>query len=317
MRTNKRQSGTISVHQTLQGQLKVNWKREYKNEFLCPQCNEARIKFYTHQKTLCRVSWYCSACQFKGSLTQKVPAYIFRYRSDLECPNPNCQEIGNDAQKGWIYQMGEKRKLFTCRFCGVGFIPNSSHPCSWHSRQNQEKLSAFKFDEDIWDLRHFYENTTNRKKLNFHEIKPDWYKFQVKKYIQFQINSQSSAESIIHFLSYFRQFGAIIQQKSISTGEDTAVWSLGAIVQNLALSKEVEGGSYSILDPFGEDLVSSLIFTAPDVPGIDAPRDSDYALVGIAKADEDDEIIPEPATLLGLGVVGGLMAVSRRKKSSR
>ncbi|MDY7015274.1 MAG: PEP-CTERM sorting domain-containing protein, partial [Cyanobacteriota bacterium] len=101
------------------------------------------------------------------------------------------------------------------------------------------------------------------------------------------------------------------------TGEDTAVWSLGAIVQNLALSKEVEGGSYSILDPFGEDLVSSLIFTAPDVPGIDAPRDSDYALVGIAKADEDDEIIPEPATLLGLGVVGGLMAVSRRKKSSR
>ncbi|MGB3759061.1 MAG: integrase [Rivularia sp. (in: cyanobacteria)] len=213
----KRQYRTISVHQTLQGQLKVNWKREYKNEFLCPQCNEPRIKFHTHQKTLCRVSWCCVACQLTGSLTQRVPAYIFRYRSDLECPNPNCQEIGNDGQKGWIYQIGKKGKLFTCRFCDVGFTPNSSHPSSWHSRQNQRKLSAFKFDEDTWDLRHFYENTTNRKRLHFHDIKPDWYKFQVKKYIQFQINSQSSAESILHFLSYFRQFGAIIQQKSIDS----------------------------------------------------------------------------------------------------
>ena len=217
MGKNKRQYRAISVHQTLQGQLEVDWEREYQNEFLCPQCKEPRIKFYAHQKTLCRISWRCVSCQTTGSLTQKVPAYIFCYRSDLECPNPLCKGIGNDGQKGWIYQIWKKEKLFTCRFCGVRFVPNSSHPSSWHSRQNQEKLSAFKFDEDTWDLRHFYEKTKNRKRLYFHEIKPDWYKFQVKKYIQFQINSQSGAESIIYFLSYFKQFGAIIQQQSIDS----------------------------------------------------------------------------------------------------
>ncbi|MDY6783905.1 MAG: PEP-CTERM sorting domain-containing protein [Cyanobacteriota bacterium] len=100
----------------------------------------------------------------------------------------------------------------------------------------------------------------------------------------------------------------------------TAVWSLGGTVINLDPSVEPEGGAYDILNPFGDDFfVSSLSFTAPDQAGINDPRDSDYSLLSIAVGPTRGDVptTPEPATLLGLGVVGGLMASARRRKSSR
>ncbi|MDY6783903.1 MAG: PEP-CTERM sorting domain-containing protein [Cyanobacteriota bacterium] len=99
------------------------------------------------------------------------------------------------------------------------------------------------------------------------------------------------------------------------TGETSAVWSLGGVVTNLDPSKEVEGGYYRIDNPFGDILVSSLKFTAPTMDKR-PPTDSDYALVGIGKAPTPPVITPEPATILGLGIVGGLIVASRRKKSS-
>ncbi|MDY7015275.1 MAG: PEP-CTERM sorting domain-containing protein [Cyanobacteriota bacterium] len=102
------------------------------------------------------------------------------------------------------------------------------------------------------------------------------------------------------------------------TGETTAEWifdgtTIDAI--NLDPSQEVEGGAYRVNNPFGDLIVSSLSFTAPS-EGRRQPRDSDYALVAIEKGNGIFEDIPEPTTLLGLGVVGGLMAASRRQKSA-
>ncbi|MDY6783904.1 MAG: PEP-CTERM sorting domain-containing protein [Cyanobacteriota bacterium] len=100
------------------------------------------------------------------------------------------------------------------------------------------------------------------------------------------------------------------------TGESSATWSLGGVVSNLDLSKEVEGGYYRIDNPFGDINISSLLFTAP-TEGNRPPTDSDYALVAIGATPGDiADPIPEPAALLGLTVVGGLMAASRRKKAS-
>ncbi|MDY6786461.1 MAG: PEP-CTERM sorting domain-containing protein [Cyanobacteriota bacterium] len=99
------------------------------------------------------------------------------------------------------------------------------------------------------------------------------------------------------------------------TGETSAVWSLGGVVSNLSPSKEVEGGQYRIDNPFGDiGGISSLKFTAPTA-GKRPPTDSDYALVAIGTTPDIDQV-PEPAALLGLTVVGGLMAASRRKKAS-
>lgn len=103
------------------------------------------------------------------------------------------------------------------------------------------------------------------------------------------------------------------------TSATTASWSLGGTVINLDPSVEVEGGAYNILNPFGDDFfISSLLFTAPDNSKIKPPFDSDYSLVSIVAGGPDiDEDVPEPATLLGLSVVGGLMAAARRRQSSR
>jgi hypothetical protein len=129
----------------------------------------------------------------------------------------------------------------------------------------------------------------------------------------------------LSFLYFTGVFGDIVKEMAIITtdtgltgtltvqNQNTAIWSLGGMVTNLDPSKEVEGGYYRIDNPFGDIKISSLSFTAPnDAP---PPKGSDYALVSIEKGIHVHDI-PEPATLLGLGVVGGLMAFARRKKSA-
>jgi hypothetical protein len=101
------------------------------------------------------------------------------------------------------------------------------------------------------------------------------------------------------------------------TGATTAVWSLGGTVINLDPSVELEGGAYSILNPFGNFVVSSLLFTAPDNAKIKDPFDNDYSLVAIEAAGPGiTEDVPEPATMLGLTLVGGVLATARRRRNS-
>ena len=39
----KRKHPAVSVHPALHGQLEVNWKREYQDEFRCPHCENRKI----------------------------------------------------------------------------------------------------------------------------------------------------------------------------------------------------------------------------------------------------------------------------------
>lgn len=112
---------------------------------------------------------------------------------------------------------------------------------------------------------------------------------------------------IVHEIAVITAGGTEGQLKV--TSQNSATWSLGGLVTNLDLSKKGEGGAYSIANPFGDTLISALQFTVPPVGN--SFKYSDYSLVAIEKAS-----VPEPATLLGLAAVGGLMAASRRNKKS-
>lgn len=43
---NQRKYSPISIHSTLYGQLKVNWEKEYNDEFSCPRCQSRLTNFF-------------------------------------------------------------------------------------------------------------------------------------------------------------------------------------------------------------------------------------------------------------------------------
>lgn len=206
----------ISVHDTLQGKIEVNWDREYFGEYKCPECKknkneENKIDGYKQKKnTTCKLALHCKYCKKDICLTNRVSAYIYNYRSEIECPNPLCTGIGHNGQKGWIYRHRNFRHDCKCHFCGITFNPKSTFCSSWMSKQIEETLFPFCFDDNIWDLRHFY-NKPFRKTLNFQTIQPFWYREEVKKYLHYLIKSKILSSTFVYNKAgTYRQFGKII-----------------------------------------------------------------------------------------------------------
>ncbi len=205
----------ISEHQTLNGTLKVNWNQEYKGEFNCPSCNQGQITRYNRAHShMCKLVLNCNSCYRKTSLTCPVPIYVFNYRPEIECPNFLCTDIGHNGQKGWVYF--KSKNNYRCHFCQINFNPNSTSCMSWVVSQTEEKLSPFAFDEDIWQLGHFYKHP-QRKTINFQTIYPIWYRQKVKKYLYYLLKSQvhSSSSRINYITNTLRQFGKRITAMKI------------------------------------------------------------------------------------------------------
>jgi PEP-CTERM motif len=101
------------------------------------------------------------------------------------------------------------------------------------------------------------------------------------------------------------------------TGNTTATWSFaGGSVVNLSPSNNSGGGFYKILNPFGNNTFSSVKFSTIPYAGVSNNyQNTDYSLV-FAKSGSATAV-PEPATLAGLAMVGGLVAASRRRKASK
>ena len=213
----KRKFPALSFHPTLNGRLEVDWNKEYQNDFFCPHCKVAKLNnAYKKYNYSCKLKLYCRSCKKSVSLTCQLPAYIFNYRPNLECPNPLCTQLGHDGQKGWIFKTKRSQNQYQCRFCGVGFNPKSTHCNSWAAQQKESSLLAFSFDEDIWDLRHFYKKP-HPNSINFSQVFPQWYRLEVKKYLQYllKIRAYSATSGIRQALAALKQLGEIIQQQKI------------------------------------------------------------------------------------------------------
>lgn len=156
----------------------------------------------------------CNSCKRNTHLTCKVPVHIYRYRPNIECPNPLCNKLGHDGQKGWIYKLEYSTSDSKCHFCGVTFKFDSTDSSSWVGSQIENQLLAFCFDDDIWDLRHFYDKSPCPT-INFQKINPQWYRVKVKKYLLYLLQSQkfSSASRVIEKIVSLRQLGMIIDKQ--------------------------------------------------------------------------------------------------------
>jgi len=113
------------------------------------------------------------------------------------------------------------------------------------------------------------------------------------------------------------------------TSPTTALWNvpglgiLNQIVNAVSGSNPDGGGWYDIANPFGNSSLSSL--GLKPLPGstvdnaynptdewLNSFQNSDFSLVS---AELKSSSVPEPGTLAGLALVGGLLAASRRRKT--
>ncbi len=67
---------SVSIHQTLQGTLQVNWLQSYSGEFICPKCNQGKIKKFDYsEKLLCKLRVKCDFCNQTTNLTCELPRH--------------------------------------------------------------------------------------------------------------------------------------------------------------------------------------------------------------------------------------------------
>lgn len=93
---------------------------------------------------------------------------------------------------------------------------------------------------------------------------------------------------------------------------NTAAISTSGTVANVSPSVTGKGGSYLLSNLFGGEQIGGFIVTALSNGSAKSYKNSDFAVSAVSST----AAVPEPATLLGLAAVGGLMAASRRNKKS-
>lgn len=216
-----RKNQPISHHPTLNGVLKINWDKEYKEEYNCPECNHGVLRYcHCNNKSVCKFRIYCESCQSKTLLNCRVANHIYNYLPTVECPNPLCTQIGHNRQKGWIYKDGEATDRCRCHFCGIRFKFNSTNAHSWVGSQSENKLSSFCFEDDVWNLQYFFDHPKG-KSLNFTNIYPQWYRLKVKKYLHYLIKSRTYSPNYIQDQNYaLKQLGEVIQQYQLQGKSD-------------------------------------------------------------------------------------------------
>lgn len=217
----RRKYPAISIHETLDSTRLVNWGTDYQGEYSCPLCNEGQIiNAYYHKDSICHLRLACNTCRQYSYLSCPLPNEIYNYLPNVSCPNPLCAELGPHGQKGWIYlrsiKSRNKAENCRCHFCGIVFDPAASRGNSWAGSQQQKTLQPFEFKEDVWDLRHFFENPQNQF-ITFKDIEPAWLRQYAKQYL-YQILESKTYRSVFRVSqnrALLNQFGKFLQKKNI------------------------------------------------------------------------------------------------------
>jgi integrase len=131
-----------------------------------------------------------------------------------------CTQLAPDNKStGWVYleSASNNGNIHRCHYCNIKF--KSGVQDSPHAWDHKDKVKAFKFDDDIWDLRNFYEKGRTFT-INF-DFEPYWYRQAAKNYIHMLVKSRSCASgTIVRFVSSLRKFGNLLQQQNITQAEN-------------------------------------------------------------------------------------------------
>lgn len=218
----KRKYPAISIHSTLNDNIEIDWERDYDGSFRCPECSSIKFRFRGSTKGICKLTIECTACLKRTHLTCPTHRHIFRYQPGLACPNPLCNQVGPDGKTlGWIYLAELRNPRYKCYYCDTSFTPseNCKNNTGWSSRENIHLVKHFQFEDNLWDLRNFYESykCSWGKFINFSNINPDWYQQLCKRYIHYLLKSKvcCSASTIHKYSIILKQFSEVVQKYEI------------------------------------------------------------------------------------------------------
>lgn len=200
----------ISFHETLHDLIKVDWRQEANHGLQCPlKCGSKRIGAHISRG---KVFLECKACKARSNLQNKLSPHISRYRADIECLNPICDQ-------SWVYLRRTNRrsqKVYCCKSCSTIFCLEATSSLSW-AALNKPVQKLFNFDDDRWSLRLFFQDPRDAN-LNFESVKPEWYQELVKQYIYYCLSIYTHQCSWIESaLITLRIFGQTVQQNQCTS----------------------------------------------------------------------------------------------------
>jgi hypothetical protein len=207
----------ISIHSSLEGTRTVDWSKEYQGEYHCLKCNVGQFDFYKSASNTNKLKLRCKSCKKESALSCPVPIHISRYQPNISCPNPLCKKDDSREQRGWVYWHTDSgHSHYRCYFCGIYFNPTSKNNASWMVRHQTSELHPFSFEEDCWELRHFYDKPIH-KNFSFEDIQPSWYRYEVKCYIYFLLKTRvyKATTSLLQIRKVLSQLGHIIEQRNL------------------------------------------------------------------------------------------------------
>jgi integrase/transcription elongation factor Elf1 len=203
------------------------WKKDYRGDFICSGCNAQRVTSRGVDKTA-KVILYCPGCKItqRNSCDINIKAiddpintgvkwYTDHRIKDFNCPK--CQD-----ENIYLHRIEKKKVLLGCRNCDHRF-----HNLSPRIKANRNFLGnhappdkPFNASDDKWDLRliniHYNERDAPVSTVNFTDIAPDWFKYEIKKYVQYLCKIERKMGSIVTIVSSLRFFSRYLVKSNIS-----------------------------------------------------------------------------------------------------
>ncbi|BDA70005.1 hypothetical protein CAL7716_080100 [Calothrix sp. PCC 7716] len=206
--------------------IKINWKQDYKQEFICPKCEQNQVKFLTtFQKN--KVRFKCDncgrlileSCNIKSNKKISIDSYGNTWLRGQKMDNfvcPNCQDkniifIGFQKGKKWL-------QCKTCKKLTYDSIDITPATLSRYSHQ-EPIVKSFIFEDDIWDIRAINSSSDQRRHLHiiyFNNIKSEWFKLLVKQYIYHLCKLNAMPGTINRNMCSFRSLSCYLVKKNIT-----------------------------------------------------------------------------------------------------
>lgn len=263
--------------------IEIDWKKDYKGEFVCPECNTLGMVHRGFHKLNNKRQFFCRSCRklLSESFSINIKAvedpvnlgvvwYTNHRYKDFSCQKCEDNNI-------FFTGIQSSKKRFQCKSCKKYHFDFCTLNVNVISRFRGSLLPStiFNFSDDNWDLRAINPNFDQRdiahSTANFSSIKPDWFKQEAKKHIYHlcKAGQSNTFGTIKHHLSALRIFSRYLSQTNI-TGFDQINRSI--ILDYLAKEQKVTKDKLGGLRSF---------FTAGTIRGWftidqDIIRDEDY-----------------------------------------
>jgi integrase/transposase-like protein len=208
--------------------IKINWKKDYQGDFICPSCNKSQLLLGVLKRG--KKQFQCATCNKKyqnscriyknikveDPLNPGLEWYTNHKIQGFICPNCNDENI-------YLNQINRhNKKKFRCHTCKKyqcdSIILNNTNFTHYGDKLPLVKL--FNWQDDCWDLRavnpSFDGHDIQRCNANFTEFELMWFKEKVKKYVYYLCKAEKSVKTILNILYVLRNFSRYLTTENIS-----------------------------------------------------------------------------------------------------